>query len=86
MIDESFLHFGFGKHACPGRFFALDEVKIFVARGVLHYNIEHLAAGRHQLKPVMWLNAPILGNSNVRVRRREPIELHSSRVVYMRMI
>ncbi|KAI0809675.1 cytochrome P450 [Xylaria sp. FL0064] len=68
MIDESFLHFGFGKHACPGRFVALM---------VLHYDIEHLAAGRPQLKPVLWLNAPILGNFNVRVRRREPIELYS---------
>ncbi|KAI1822650.1 cytochrome P450 [Xylaria intraflava] len=77
MIDETFLHFGFGKHACPGRFFALNEVKLFVAHMVLNYDIEHLAVGRPKLKPILWLNAPILGNFNVRVRKRDPIELRS---------
>ncbi|TRX87809.1 hypothetical protein FHL15_011302 [Xylaria flabelliformis] len=77
MIDESFLHFGFGKHACPGRFFAMNEVKIFVAHMVLHYDIEHLVEGRPKLKPILWLNAPIMGNFNVRVRKRDPVELRS---------
>ncbi|KAI0502864.1 cytochrome P450 [Xylaria bambusicola] len=76
MIDEHFLHFGFGKHACPGRFFALQEVKLFVAHMVLHYDIEHLAAGRPKMKSILWLNAPILGNFNVRVRKRDPVELN----------
>lgn len=41
-LDESFLGFGFGKHACPGRFFALNEIKLFVAYLVRHYGIEHV--------------------------------------------
>ncbi|KAI1076229.1 cytochrome P450 [Whalleya microplaca] len=74
-IDDTFLGFGFGKHACPGRFFALNELKIFVAHIVLHYDIEHLVEGRPKMTPVIWLNVPLFGKLNVRVRRREPVEL-----------
>ncbi|KAI0481797.1 ent-kaurene oxidase [Xylaria cf. heliscus] len=76
-IDDSFLGFGFGKHACPGRFFALNEVKIFVAHMVLHYDIEHLEKGRARMTPLIWLNVPLFNKFNVRVRRREPIELYT---------
>ena len=31
--------FGYGKHACPGRFFAANEVKIILARLLLNYDI-----------------------------------------------
>ncbi|KAI1204700.1 ent-kaurene oxidase [Annulohypoxylon truncatum] len=72
-IDDAFLGFGFGKHACPGRFFALNEVKIFVAHMVLHYDIEHLKEGRARMTPLIWLNIPLFNNINVRVRRREPV-------------
>ncbi|KAI3317912.1 ent-kaurene oxidase [Xylariaceae sp. AK1471] len=76
-IDDAFLGFGFGKHACPGRFFALNEVKIFVAHMVLHYDIEHLKEGRAKMTPLIWLNIPLFNNFNVRIRRREPVELYA---------
>lgn len=31
--------FGFGKHACPGRFFAANEIKLIVARILLRYDV-----------------------------------------------
>ncbi|KAI1334214.1 ent-kaurene oxidase [Xylariaceae sp. FL0016] len=74
-VDDAFLGFGFGKHACPGRFFALNEVKIFVAQMVLNYNIEHLERGKPEMTPVIWLNMPLFTNLGVRVRRRNPVEL-----------
>lgn len=73
-VDEAFLGFGFGKHSCPGRFFALNEVKILVANMVLHYDIEPLKT-RPKMTPIIWLNVPLFNNGTVRVRRREPVEL-----------
>jgi cytochrome P450 len=68
-LDDSFLGFGFGKHACPGRFFALNEMKLFVAYLVQHYDIEHLKV---RPKPVefMWYKLPS-DAATIRVRRRE---------------
>ncbi|KAK7911789.1 ent-kaurene oxidase [Apiospora marii] len=74
-IDDSFVTFGIGKHACPGRFFALNEIKILVAHMVLHYDIEHLKGGRAKMTPILWLNAPLFNRFNVRIRRRTPAEL-----------
>ena len=33
------LHFGHGKHACPGRFFAANELKAMLAHLVLEYDV-----------------------------------------------
>ncbi|KAJ3570466.1 hypothetical protein NP233_g4384 [Leucocoprinus birnbaumii] len=38
-INPEDLAFGFGRHACPGRFFAIAEVKAIVARLLLEYDI-----------------------------------------------
>lgn len=42
---------------------------------VLHYDIEHLREGRASMTPLIWLNIPLFNKFNVRVRRREPVEL-----------
>ncbi|KAI1172623.1 ent-kaurene oxidase [Nemania sp. FL0916] len=68
-VDDAFLGFGFGLHACPGRFFALNEVKIFIATLVLNYDIEPMAK-RAKMTPLVWLNVPLFQNFNVKVRRR----------------
>jgi cytochrome P450 len=31
--------FGYGRHACPGRFFAANEIKLILARIVLQYDL-----------------------------------------------
>ncbi|KAF4445467.1 hypothetical protein F53441_10809 [Fusarium austroafricanum] len=38
-----FLAWGLGRHACPGRFFASNEIKMLIAYILLNYDIEHLA-------------------------------------------
>ncbi|CAG8813660.1 4450_t:CDS:2, partial [Gigaspora rosea] len=38
-IDRSFITFGGGKHACPGRFFAVNEIKMCLHKLILNYNI-----------------------------------------------
>lgn len=34
------MSFGFGRHACPGRFFAANEIKLILARMLLDYDIK----------------------------------------------
>lgn len=38
--SDDFLSFGHGRHACPGRFFATQELKLMLAYLVLHYDVE----------------------------------------------
>ncbi|KAF7506027.1 hypothetical protein GJ744_012274 [Endocarpon pusillum] len=41
-VSNTFLTFGYGRHACPGRFFATQEMKLIVAHTLLKYEIEPL--------------------------------------------
>src|SRR5579871_6099626 len=38
-IERNYLIFGLGKHACPGRFFAINEIKIALHHLLLKYDI-----------------------------------------------
>ncbi|KAI1791206.1 cytochrome P450 [Ganoderma leucocontextum] len=38
--STEFIAFGHGKHACPGRFFAVNELKTVVAYILLHYDLK----------------------------------------------
>lgn len=40
VTTDDFFSFGFGKHACPGRFFASQEMKLMIAHIVMNYDIE----------------------------------------------
>lgn len=39
--NEHNLGFGYGKHACPGRFFAANEIKMLLARLLLDYDFKN---------------------------------------------
>ncbi|RIB08631.1 cytochrome P450, partial [Gigaspora rosea] len=39
-LDRSFLIFGRGKHACPGRYFAVNMMKLLFNEIILKYNIK----------------------------------------------
>ena len=47
-----FLTFGHGKHACPGRFFAVQEIKLLLLAIILNFDIQHI---QHRPQNV-WLN------------------------------
>lgn len=34
------MHFGYGRHSCPGRFFAANEIKLILARILLEYDLK----------------------------------------------
>ncbi|PMD30345.1 cytochrome P450 [Hyaloscypha variabilis F] len=41
--SDTFLSFGHGRHACPGRFFAATEMKLLVAYIMMNYDVKPLA-------------------------------------------
>ncbi|KAI9375670.1 cytochrome P450 [Aspergillus egyptiacus] len=70
------LGFGLGKHACPGRFFAANEIKIALCHILLKYDVK-LSEGWEDLKP-MAVGLSLTANpmAEVMIRRRsEEIEL-----------
>ncbi|KAI1260172.1 ent-kaurene oxidase [Xylariaceae sp. FL1019] len=36
---KDFMHFGYGRHACPGRFFAANEIKLIMVNILLGYDV-----------------------------------------------
>lgn len=38
--DETYLPFGYGQHACPGRFFAINELKVLLAYIICNYEFK----------------------------------------------
>ncbi|KAK8041268.1 hypothetical protein PG994_014275 [Apiospora phragmitis] len=53
-ITQSNLDFGLGKHACPGRFLAGNEIKLILANFVLNYDIK-LKDGEGRPEPMMFM-------------------------------
>ncbi|PKS11658.1 hypothetical protein jhhlp_001809 [Lomentospora prolificans] len=51
-INDTNMNFGAGRHACPGRFFAGNEVKMALAYFLLNYDIK-LKEGETRPKPMM---------------------------------
>jgi cytochrome P450 len=39
-VSQNSLTFGYGRHACPGRFFAANELKMILANSLLKYDIK----------------------------------------------
>jgi fumitremorgin C monooxygenase len=69
-VSANHMGFGYGKHACPGRFFAGAETKIALCHILLKYDFELVdgALSRAQTDGMMiWRDKRAM----VRVRRRE---------------
>ncbi|KAL1866060.1 hypothetical protein Daus18300_006961 [Diaporthe australafricana] len=47
-VSPTNLLFGYGRHACPGRFFAANEIKMIVSRAVLDYDIKMADGSRER--------------------------------------
>ncbi|KAF2868516.1 cytochrome P450 [Massariosphaeria phaeospora] len=67
-IDESFLTYGYGKHGCPGRWFASQMMKQALAHVVLNYDIE--CVGEPPNKTVLLNMVLPPTGAKVRIRRR----------------
>ena len=67
-ISDKFLAFGLGKNACPGRFFAVQTLKIMLGHLFTHYDFEPLAE-----RPKFFMFGELAMPSEstmVRIRRR----------------
>jgi len=66
------MQFGLGKDACPGRFFASNQIKIVLAHLIRNYNmaLEDMSAGRPK-NPMFEVN--VLGDptANVLLKKRK---------------
>jgi cytochrome P450 len=64
------LGFGHGEHACPGRFFASNEVKIIMCHILLKYDWE-LIEGKHPKRMAYGWVLAADHSAPIRVRRRK---------------
>lgn len=68
------LGFGHGKHACPGRFFAANELKVALAHLIMKYDWKLLPGYEHQWQEwgFAWSSD---GTAKLSMRRREAPEI-----------
>ncbi|KAJ8692629.1 hypothetical protein PTI98_009925 [Pleurotus ostreatus] len=72
-VDNHFLPFGLGRHACPGRFFASMQLKVIIAYFLLNYDIKFPAGQTTRPKNVVFAGAifpPLNAHLLVKPRRR----------------
>lgn len=67
-LDDRFLGFGTGKFACPGRFFAVHEMKLTIAHMLLNYDVDYIKQKPSPMD-IIWLKAP-RSDVTIQVRRR----------------
>nr|BAD94560.1 cytochrome P450 [Phanerodontia chrysosporium] len=69
--SADFVTFGHGKHACPGRFFAANELKAMMAYILMHYDIRPEREGVRPANVYRGLNVLPDANARVFFRRRQ---------------
>ncbi|KAH9915855.1 cytochrome P450 [Fomitopsis serialis] len=70
--SPEYVPFGHGKHACPGRFFAVNELKLMMAYILLHYDLKFEGEQRRPENWSRWHNV-LPAHKNVLVRRRQVV-------------
>ncbi|KAH9061886.1 cytochrome P450 [Lactarius vividus] len=64
------LTFGYGRHACPGRFFAINEVKALLAHVIVTYDIK-FEEGKQAPRSLLIGSLRIPGKANAMFRKRQ---------------
>jgi len=67
--DRASLHFGHGKYACPGRFFAANEIKIILAHLLIDYEFR-LPTGKSR-PPMFTLDEVFMVDPSAQIRMRK---------------
>lgn len=69
-ISDTNMNFGAGKHACPGRFFASNEIKMILAYFLVNYDLK-LKDGESRPKPmILMMSKTPDPNAEIMFRRR----------------
>jgi cytochrome P450 len=76
LVTTSVDHFAFGhgEHACPGRFFAANEMKVALCHMLIKYDWE-LVPGTDTSTSFTGFNQRANSTTRVRCRKRETVEL-----------
>ncbi|GLB41513.1 putative cytochrome p450 [Lyophyllum shimeji] len=69
---SDFVAFGHGRHACPGRFFAANELKIMLAHVVMNYDVK--LEGRGGRPENMWFVTSCIPNPKAEVLFRKRVD------------
>ncbi|PBK74138.1 cytochrome P450 [Armillaria solidipes] len=64
-----YILFGIGRTACPGRFFAVNELKTLMSRVLLNYDVQMEKSG--QVPPPIWFGPSQLPNTKAEVMFRK---------------
>ncbi|KAG9761828.1 hypothetical protein KCU73_g2196, partial [Aureobasidium melanogenum] len=73
---KEFMGFGYGRHACPGRFFAANEIKLIIAHILLTYDFQmpdEKAGIENRYKPVVNAATSLPNTKNSIILRRRQI-------------
>ncbi|KAH9036349.1 cytochrome P450 [Lactarius pseudohatsudake] len=68
--SAEYLTFGHGRHACPGRFFAANEVKVLLAHVIVTYDIK-FEEGKQAPRSFIINSIRIPGKANAMFRKRQ---------------
>lgn len=73
MTTAKHLHFGHGKHACPGRFFASNEIKVLMALITMRYDIRltNVPGGLAEVGHGYWRNLMRVPLRNAKVQLKD---------------
>lgn len=69
-LDFDQIVFGHGRHACPGRFFAVNEIKAMLAHILLEYDVQ-FENGSLERPPNAYFEAAIIPNPRAKVMFRK---------------
>ncbi|KAF5379456.1 hypothetical protein D9615_006552 [Tricholomella constricta] len=70
---SDFIAFGHGRHACPGRFFAANELKLMLAHVVMRYDIM-LEGGSARRPENMWFLTSCIPNPKAEILFRKRVD------------
>jgi len=68
--SPEYLVFGLGRHTCPGRFFAVNQIKALVARIIMTYDIK-FEEGQEVPRPYRMGTFRMMQNTNILFRKRQ---------------
>ncbi|KAI5993478.1 hypothetical protein EDD15DRAFT_2265008, partial [Pisolithus albus] len=68
-VSQDYFPIGFGKHACPGRFLAANELKTMVAYIVMSYDVKF--DGRVSRPTCIHWDLNVIADPTVRVMSRK---------------
>ncbi|KAJ4390066.1 hypothetical protein N0V93_007539 [Gnomoniopsis smithogilvyi] len=52
-VSATSLTFGYGRHACPGRFFAANEIKMIIGRAILDYDFKNVDGSMERIPNIL---------------------------------